>query len=107
MHNLQKKIILIFIIFLVQGCAGVSDVGKTMRNEKIKTTDEFLVKKREPLALPPDYSEIPRPGTMTESETRDEDSKRLEKIIKIEKEKTAKGTSAGSVEESILNKIGK
>ena len=44
---------------------------------------------------------------MNESETRDEDLKRLEKIIKIEKEKTAKGTSVGSVEESILNKIGK
>ena len=31
------------------------DARKVLRNEKIKTTDEFLVKKREPLVLPPDY----------------------------------------------------
>ena len=107
MHNIQKKIIFVLILFLIEGCSSISDVGKTMRNEKITTTDEFLVKKRDPLTLPPDYSEIPKPGTMTESNQRDKDSKRLEKIIKIEKEQTSINRSSKSLEESILNKIGK
>ena len=44
---------------------------------------------------------------MTESNQRDKDSKRLEKIIKIEKEQTSINRSSKSLEESILNKIGK
>ena len=41
----------------------MDDASKVLRNEKIKTTDEFLVKKREPLVLPPDYRTIPEPGS--------------------------------------------
>ena len=36
---------------------------KVLRNEKIKTTDEFLVEKRDPLVFPPDFDKIPEPGT--------------------------------------------
>ena len=45
-------------------CASMEDVGKVLRNEKIKTTDEFLVKKKEPLILPPDYDKMPEPGSI-------------------------------------------
>ena len=58
------------IIFLTLGfsflisCAGVKDAGKVLRNEKITNTDEFLVKKKTPLSLPPNYEEIPEPGSI-------------------------------------------
>ena len=32
--------------------------------KKLKTTDEFLVKKKDPLVLPPDYNKIPEPGSL-------------------------------------------
>ena len=58
----MKKINLILIlIFMVLSACG--NVGKILRNEKIKTTDEFLVKKKKPLILPPDLDQIPEPGT--------------------------------------------
>ena len=38
----MKKIYLLILLYLV---SGLSDAGKVMRNEKIKSTDEFLVKK--------------------------------------------------------------
>ena len=44
-----------------------------MRNEKTTTTDEFLVKKRKPLVLPPDYNEIPEPGTIKRKQNSDDD----------------------------------
>ena len=44
------------------------DVGKALRNEKTITTDEFLVKKRNPLELPPDYKDIPEPGKLSKKE---------------------------------------
>ena len=71
MLDLRK---IIFIALLLSGCSSFSDVGQVMRNEKIKTTDEFLVKKRDPLSLPPDYSEIPKPGSISASKKIDEDS---------------------------------
>ena len=59
----MKKNILILISYItLVSCGGLTDVGKVLRNEKITTTDEFLVKKRDPLVLPPDYKNIPQPG---------------------------------------------
>ena len=37
--------LLIFSFFLVS-CSGLRDAGKVLRNEKVRTTDEFLVKKK-------------------------------------------------------------
>ena len=50
-------------MFHLYSCGTMSEAGKVLRNEKIKTTDEFLVKKRQPLVLPPDYDTLPTPGT--------------------------------------------
>ena len=57
---------------------GFKEAGKVLRNEKIKTTDEFLVKKKEPLVLPPDYEKIPEPGSAKKK-------KKLMKKIKLKK----------------------
>ena len=52
----MKKILLIlFLSFILLSCASFQEAGKVLRNEKIKSTDEFLVKKKEPLVLPPDF----------------------------------------------------
>ena len=46
MIDKMKKInLLITLSFLVTSWR-ISEAGKVLRNEKIKTTDEFLVKKR-------------------------------------------------------------
>jgi len=43
----MKKFNLLLILFILTiSCGSLSDAGKVMRNEKIKTTDEFLVKKK-------------------------------------------------------------
>ena len=55
--------LLIFVLFFLVSCA---DMGKALRNEKTTTTDEFLVKKKGPLVLPPDYENIPMPDTINE-----------------------------------------
>ena len=55
----------------------MSDAGKVLRKEKIKTTDEFLVKKTA-LVLP-DYDILPTPGTIKRKEDTKND---LNKILK-------------------------
>ena len=82
----------------------MSDVGKTLRNEKVRTTDEFLVKKRQPLSLPPDYEKLPKPGSKNSKEEGSED--KIDKILKIPETQTTK-TGSSSVEQSIINKIRK
>ena len=86
----MKKInlLLIFIFIIFSACGNV---GKILRNEKIKTTDEFLVEKKKPLILPPDLDQIPEPGTKVEEKT--EESKISEK--------------SSSIEESIIKRLPK
>tara|TARA_B100001173_G_scaffold303156_1_gene305629 strand:+ start:1812 stop:2123 length:312 start_codon:yes stop_codon:yes gene_type:complete len=99
-----KNIILYFIILsFLYSCGTASDVGKTLRNEKIKTTDEFLVKKRQPLTLPPDYEDLPEPGTQN-SGGKNED--KINQILKIPKKQTDTKSSS-NVEQSIINEIRK
>ena len=58
---MKKSIFLLIILSYITSCGGIKDAGKVLRNEKIRTTDEFLVKKRNPLVLPPSFEEVPEP----------------------------------------------
>ncbi len=49
------------LIFLLTACSGLSEAGKALRNEKVRSTDEFLIEKRGPLTLPPNMNELPKP----------------------------------------------
>ena len=80
----------------------MSDAGKVLRNEKIKTTDELLVKKRQPLVLPPDYNTLPTPGTKAKKVDNN-----INKILKIPNPSNASKSNTTSIEQSIINKIGK
>tara|TARA_B110000971_G_scaffold212943_1_gene243081 strand:+ start:531 stop:878 length:348 start_codon:yes stop_codon:yes gene_type:complete len=57
--NLNKKITIIIISFLViTGCASVK---KTLSGTKKQNSDEFLVQKKNPLVLPPNFNDLPKP----------------------------------------------
>ena len=96
----MKYITLLLIVFTFTACG---DAAKTLRNEKIKTTDEFLVKKRQPLVLPPDYNKLPEPKSNEKKVSRDED---IKSILKTPQKKKSSDTSS-SIEQKILNKIRK
>ena len=56
--NIFKKFILLNFIFLLVSCGTVKDA---FVNQKKNNTDEFLVEKKSPLVMPPDYNELPIP----------------------------------------------
>ena len=58
-----KKIIYIsFLIFFATSCADTFDsVKRGITGQKQGTTDEFLIEKKDPLILPPDYENLPTP----------------------------------------------
>jgi len=105
--NKIKFFIYLFLPLLIWGCQSFSEVGKVMRNEKTNSKDEFLVKKKQPLTLPPDFAEIPEPGTLEKKKEKERETSTIEKAFRIDKKKSNKKPRSGSVEESILNKIGK
>ena len=88
--------------FLLVSCG---DVGKALRNEKIKNTDEFLVKKKGPLVLPPDYERIPAPDTIVRDN--DNEKNKIKKILKAPTQQKKIDNNSTSIEKSILEKIRK
>ena len=105
MKKLIKLTNLFLIFTLLHSCGGMSDAAKVLRNEKITNTDEFLVKKRQPLVLPPDYKNLPKPDAIQKTDKTTEST--LDKILKIEDEKKTGKTKTSSVEQSIINRINK
>lgn len=108
MSKIKQKtsyFLLISFIFLLS-CQGFKEAGKVLRNEKTNSTDEFLVKKRDPLILPPDYDVIPEPNSK-QTESNLENENKVKKILKKAKDEKSSDTSSSSTENSILRNIRK
>ncbi|MEK9545136.1 MAG: DUF3035 domain-containing protein [Pelagibacteraceae bacterium] len=105
----MKFKILIFsllCLLLLNNCSSFSEAGKVLRNEKVRTTDEFLIKKKEPLTQPPDFDKIPEPGSTENKAEKEENS--IESILSSNTSKSDNtNSSSSSTEESILNQIKK
>ena len=97
--------LLILVFFIFSSCQGVKDAGKVLRNEKIKTTDEFLIKKRNPLELPPDYENIPKPGSISKNKL--DEKEKIKEILKAPETQSVTKNKNSSIEKSILNEIRK
>ena len=98
---MYKKIIyLLSIIFFVTSCCTLEQAKRGLTGEKVASTDEFLIKKKDPLIMPPDYKNLPTPderaAAMKEIST-------FEKTLGTSIEKNSSGSS--SAESSILKKI--
>ena len=89
-------------IFLSSCGDTLDSVKRGLTGAKAKSTDEFFIKKKDPLILPPDFENLPAPGeTVTVTEEVSDFEKSLEDSI----EETSTSTSTSSTEESILRKI--
>ena len=101
MHEI-KKIFLILSLFILLSSCGV---GKALAPQKRSGSDEFLVKKKSPLTMPPSYGELPTPS---EKEQRpDEEKTDIKKIITGKKSKTLETNSSNKIENLILKEINK
>ena len=103
MKIIKSLFLLCILSFVLNGCSSLSEAGKVIRNEKTRTTDEFLIKKQQPLTQPPDFETIPEPGSI-----KNKAKNNIEKILKTSKTKSSTSQSkSSSIEESILNQIKK
>lgn len=101
----MKNFFLLFCYLLFTACSSLSDAGKVMRNEKIRTTDEFLVEKRKTLVLPPDFSEIPKPNSLKDKKKNDDE--KIKEILKAPIDENVRTNKSSNLEKTILDNIRK
>ena len=108
MQKIFNKIIII-IFFIITACAGsLENVRKGLGGQKRTSTDEFLVKKKAPLVMPPKWKDLPKPGQNMELDDDTEEITDIEELIQLGKNQKSSidlEQGSGSLEESILKKI--
>ena len=100
------KIFILTILFFVvlQSCGTIKE---GFSSQKKNSSDEFLVEKKSPLVMPPDFEELPIPNT-NETQT-NENSNSIKSIISSNKDSvsTQNIETNQNLESSILKKIKK
>ncbi len=99
---MKKFIIYLLILNFLSACQTARD-GFTLK--KKDESDEFLVEKKSPLVMPPNYEELPRPKDFQLSEENKKDDEFKKVINNTKKITTKKNMKKSSLEESIIEKI--
>mgnify|MGYP001436234544 CR=1 FL=1 len=58
-----RNFFLLIILFFLISCGGWDSFESAVSGQKKATTDEYLIKKKDPLILPPDYDKLPLPDS--------------------------------------------
>tara|TARA_Y100000590_G_scaffold443119_1_gene572158 strand:- start:12167 stop:12490 length:324 start_codon:yes stop_codon:yes gene_type:complete len=98
-------ITIIFITFFLYSCESAKDAlqGKKRSEQK----DEFLVQKKNPLALPPDYETLPTPGNQEVLKEGDSDTSEVKDLLSIgiENNEDNNSNQSSDIESAIIEKI--
>jgi len=76
-----KSILLISILSITIHSCGTIKEG--FKSQKKNSTDEFLVEKKSPLVMPPEFNELPIPDTSEDKDdfTNVNNSNKIEKLL--------------------------
>ena len=94
-----KIIILLVLPLFIYSCGAVKE---GFSNQKKNSSDEFLVEKKSPLVMPPDYNELPIPNT-NEINKKNNDIKKL--VTNSNQTQKTKQKVGENFEQSIIEKI--
>ena len=96
--------LILFMMLLVTSCQSVKNALSGVRQEN---SDEFLVQKKNPLVLPPDFTDLPEPFEESTEVTEVQIEEDIEKLLGMENsaENTNNTTNSSSIESFVLKKI--
>lgn len=103
----KKNILLIISLLFLTSCTNIQ---KIVGIEK-EVPNEFLIEKRDPLVLPPNYKILPPDSSVQKNQTNKENVTSLENVLNKEinnqnnKIMDKADSNSSSVEEQILNQI--
>ena len=94
-----KLFILINLCLLLISCGTLRE---GFENPKKNNTDEFLVEKKSPLVMPPDFEDLPKPEEDNNKSSSDD---KIKLFSEDSKNTLDKNTTSKDIEGSILEKI--
>lgn len=99
---MKKLIIYLLFLTFISACQPVKEGFKLQKKDN---SDEFLVEKKNPLVMPPDYTELPIPEDF-QSDSKGKVEDEFEDILKSSVNKSIKSnTKKKNIEKSVLDKI--
>ena len=105
MNKILKISRLLFFLIFLYSCG----VGEALQGKKRSDQgDEFLIDKKNPLVMPPDFDKLPIPGEANLKSTKDikNDQSNIKNLLKSnEDEIIYDNDESTSIESSILKKI--
>ena len=103
MKNFKVVYFILALSFFLYSCGTIKE-GFT--SQKKNSTDEFLVEKKSPLVMPPEFNKLPLPNSVQNQPENMEENKIKSIIKKTEVSSTDKSINQNkSFENSILEKI--
>ena len=100
MKNFKLLFILGITLIILSGC---NTVKKGFINPKKNSSDEFLVEKKSPLVMPPEFNELPIPNQNEDINQKNENN--IKSLISDNNGNTDQEASNSDLEGSILSKI--
>ncbi len=104
MKKFFNILLLIVLIVPIVACKTVKDSFESQRKN---STEEFLVEKKKPLVMPPDYNELPVP--ITDENKQDLEESEIKNLLMGDTNKNENTESNNvenkNIENSILEKI--
>ena len=105
---MTKKLFILILLIPLFSCQTVTDA---LQGKKYESSDEFLVIKKNPLVLPPDFNELPSPEDakkMSREETIESEIDDILSAIKSDQasgDKIKNSSEMSSTEEFVIDQI--
>tara|TARA_B100000989_G_scaffold23514_1_gene15332 strand:- start:536 stop:850 length:315 start_codon:yes stop_codon:yes gene_type:complete len=103
MKYILKISLALIIAFILQGCANVKE-GLSLK--KKDGVDEFLIERKNPLTVPPDFSSLPKPRNSNDENKIDDKDIDLKKVL-TETPGDTSFSSSNNIEKSISDILNK
>ena len=103
----MKKNNIYLILFMMLVSASCQTVKNAVSGVKQENSDEFLIQKKNPLVLPPDFTDLPVPFDESPEVTEVQIEDDIEKLLGVENntKKTNDTSDSSSIESFVLKKI--
>ena len=100
---MDKKYFFLILLFFLCSCQNVKNA---LTGKKYENSDEFLVIKKNPLVLPPNFNDLPTPKDVVETTQIENIENEIEDLLSsIKDNEEVSESSSGSTESFVLEKI--
>jgi len=103
--NLRIILFLIFFLSFLSSCQSIQD---GLSGRKSENSDEFLVQKKNPLVMPPDFMKLPKPSDSDENSeiSNIEEETDIQKILDLDQDQEKiSNKNFNKAEEFVLENI--